>query len=301
VTPLLEQRTGGPERRFEDGFDRSRTLRGLSVTSDEAYLYIRLDVDRLDSDGDGAADWGKTAYLIGIDTYDGRRGDHRLPITEAASSPAGLEFCVVLDGRDTSRLLVDAPYDPQTNRHRRPYGSVENDDGRFVEMRVETNRRRIGRDGAVYPAQQSSRSPLVHASMDPADPDHSTLADWHAGIAANLIEIRLAWGLLNVTDPSSRCVLHDDPRDLRKIGCVETEGFRFYAAAVKPAGAPGAAAPLSARLADRLPRGDLKAASDLPMYTWKGWEQPEWRLETKESWHILKSALQALPKAGTAP
>ena len=47
--------------------------------------------------------------------------------------------------------------------------------GRFVEMKVETNRRRIGRDGTVYPARQSSRSPLLHASMDPRDRDYKQL------------------------------------------------------------------------------------------------------------------------------
>src|SRR4030095_10117086 len=127
--------------------DRSRTLRGLSVTSDEAYLYIRLDVDSLDADGDGDPDWGEVVYLIGIDTYDVRRGDHRLPITEKTGSPAGLEFVVLLAGKDSSRLPVATPYDTQANRHQRPYASKENADGRFMEMRVETNRRRVGRDG----------------------------------------------------------------------------------------------------------------------------------------------------------
>jgi len=62
VPPLFTRRAGGPEHPFKDGYDRARTLRGLTVTSDEAYLYIRLDVDRLDADGDGSPDWGKVAY-----------------------------------------------------------------------------------------------------------------------------------------------------------------------------------------------------------------------------------------------
>src|SRR5207249_8132649 len=138
--------------------------------------------------------------------------------------------------------------------------------GRFMEIKVQTNRRRVGRDGTVYPPQQSNRSRLVHASMDPRDPDRSTLADWRAGVGANLIEIRLAWGLLNVTDPSSRCVLHDDPGNLRKVGCIETAGFRFYAVAVKPGGTPFGPTPFEARLADRLPRGDLAQPAALPLY-----------------------------------
>jgi len=168
-------------------------------------------------------------------------------------------------------------------------------------MRVETNRRRIGRDGTVYPARQSSRSPLLHASMDRRDRDYSTLADWRAGVAANLIEIRLAWGLLNVTDPSSRCVLHDDPENLHKVGCMETAGFRFYAAAVKPGDTAGGTAPFDARLADRLPRGDLAKPSGLPMYTWRGWDQPSSRIERKETWSILKRAFESLPKRNPTP
>jgi hypothetical protein len=137
--------------------------------------------------------------------------------------------------------------------------------------------------------------------MDPRDRDYSTLADWRAGVAANLIEIRLAWGLLNVTDPSSRCILHDDPGNLRKVGCIETAGFRFYAVAVKPGGTPFGPTPFDARLADRLPRGDLAKPSDLPMYTWRGWDQPASRIEKKETWLILKRAFESLPKRNPAP
>ena len=300
VPPLVTRREGGPEHPFKDGYDRARTLRGLAVASDEAYLYVRLDVDRLDADGDGAPDWGKVVYVIGIDTYDARRGDHRLPISDRTASPAGLEFCVILDGRDTSRLLVDQPYDIGTHRHQRPYGSVENSDGRFMEIKVETNRRRFGRDGTVYAPLLWNRSPLRHGSMDPRDPDRSTLADWRVGVAANAIELRIGWGLLNVTDPSSRRVLHDDPGDLKKVGSVETEGLRFYVAAVKPVGPAGGATPIEARLADRLPPGDLSRPSDLPMYTWSKWDRPSYHLEKKESWGILKKALAALPAHAVA-
>jgi hypothetical protein len=51
--------------------------------------YLRLDVVRLDADGNGEPDWGEVAYLVGIDTYDARRGDHRMPVGETLRSPAG--------------------------------------------------------------------------------------------------------------------------------------------------------------------------------------------------------------------
>jgi len=71
-------------------------------------------------------------------------------------------------------------------------------------------------------------------------------------------------------------------------------------AAVKPAGPAGGATPIDARLADRLPARELALPSDLPIYTWRKWEQPTYHLEKKESWGILKKALAALPAHGAA-
>jgi tetratricopeptide (TPR) repeat protein len=297
--PLAAKAPGGPLRRFDDGHDAARTLRGLWAAADEAYLYLRLDVERLDADGDGRPDWDEAWYLIGIDTYDAERGDRRLPLAEKTASPAGLEFCVVLDGAGTARLLVDPPYDVQGTR-RRPYGSAANDDGRFVPLVVETNRRRLGRDGTVYREQHHDRSPLVHGSLDRDDADHTTLADWRAGAASGTIEIRLGWGLLNVADPSSRRVVHDDPKDLRRVGTVATPGFRFIAAAVKPDGPPGGATPVRGRLADLLP-ADAARAADLPLFTWPAWERPSYRIERKEGWPILEAAFRAIPTHPVGP
>src|SRR5256886_16182632 len=59
----------------------------------------------------------------------------------------------------------------------------------------------------------------------------STLADWYVDRAAGLVELRIAWGLLNVTDPSSRHVMVR----YRRNGTFETavtDGFRFDVAAL---------------------------------------------------------------------
>ncbi|MGH9797374.1 MAG: tetratricopeptide repeat protein [Candidatus Polarisedimenticolia bacterium] len=300
MKPLLRRSAGGPMRRLDDGHDDVRTLRGLWAAHDEAYLYLRLDVERLDADGDGRPDWKDAWYLIGIDTYDARRGDHRLPIDGNAVSPAGFEFCVVLDGETTARLLVDQTYHVHGSK-RRPYRSAENADGRYVPIRVRPNRGRLGRDGTLYPPRYHDRSPLAHGSTDRRDPDYSSLADWRAGAAEGIIEIRLGWALLNVADPSSRRVVWDDPDDLRLIGTAETPGFRFQAAAVRPGVAPGADTPFRARLADLLPALDAPRIGDLPSYGWPGWDRPSYRIERKDGWAILKEAFGSVPARGEAP
>ncbi|MEW5918688.1 MAG: tetratricopeptide repeat protein, partial [Gemmatimonadota bacterium] len=73
-------------------------LRSFSVRSDEAYLYLRLDVGRID--------WTQANYLVGIDTYRADLGDKRLPYTGTIAQ-SGFEFVLELRGRENSRLLVD--------------------------------------------------------------------------------------------------------------------------------------------------------------------------------------------------
>ena len=75
-----------------DGPGGFRHLRGFRVTSDEAYLYLRLDLDP----GGGPPDWDRTRYWIGIDTYEADRGDHRFPRPVDVTTPAGMEFLVQL-------------------------------------------------------------------------------------------------------------------------------------------------------------------------------------------------------------
>src|SRR2546423_1683782 len=78
-------------------------LKSLRIANDEAYVYLRLDVGRVD--------WPHAHYQIGIDTYKRELGDTRLPIT-GSHAPAGLEFVLELGGPKDSQLFVDHPYNP---------------------------------------------------------------------------------------------------------------------------------------------------------------------------------------------
>src|SRR6185503_8499707 len=58
-------------------------IKSLRIAHDEAYVYLRLDVGRID--------WARAHYQIGIDTYRRNLGDTRLPNT-GTRAPVGLEF-----------------------------------------------------------------------------------------------------------------------------------------------------------------------------------------------------------------
>jgi tetratricopeptide (TPR) repeat protein len=261
-----------------------RHLRGFRVASDEAYLYLRLDLDP----GQGPVSWSGSQYWVGIDTYDAARGEHRFPPPVDVTTPAGMEFLIEFSGPD-SRILVDRPYDLFTNRNRRPYRSVEGHGGDFMEIQVYTNRDRYGRDGTYYPAQGYSRSPLRRGSMDPASPDYDTLSDWIDAPDGSFLEARIAWGLLNVTDPSSHQVVHEDAPRTGPVATRRTDGFRFFVLGLEGGGT-------RLKVVDRFPRTGRPSLSDFPVYRWDGWKEPRYHLVLKDSYEILKQALKAIPE-----
>ena len=260
-------------------------LRGLRVAHDEAYIYLRLDV--------GAVDWSRARYAIGIDTHGADLGDATLPYT-GSRSPVGLEFIVDLRGPANSRVLVDSPYNlyrsgkirgsspPATQQiYNRPFRSLANADGRYDTLVVVTNRRRIGRDGTVYPERGYDRNLLLHARQG-----ETTLADWYADSTSGTIEIRIPWGMLHVLDPSSRLVLRGLNGDARRgtPAGVATDGFRFVVESYDPS-APG-----SGR-GERLPRG-----SGLPpLWVWPTWETPRWYEEVKPLFEAMRETFGKLP------
>lgn len=261
-------------------------LRGLRVAHDPAYVYLRIDVDSID--------WARGRYLVGIDTYDASRGDRRLPHGGAAA-PTGLEFALDLRGPADSRLLVDRPYNPYAREllpgatpptwesvYHPPFQSVANDDGSYDTLFVAVNRRRFGRDGQVFPEQRIERNLLRHARQQ-----QSTLADWYADPSRGVIEIRVPWGMLHVLDPSSRQVLHGRADSPYPSG-IATDGFRFVVQSYDPAdpGRPGGL----------LPRAGRDAALAMPpLWSWPGWEEPQWHEERKPLFDSMRKAFGDIP------
>ncbi len=263
-------------------------LDALRVHHDEAYVYLRLDV--------GAVDWTRARYLIGIDTHDAARGDARLPYTGTAS-PSGLEFVLDLHGPEGSQLLVDSPYNlyrelpirgsapPVTQAvYNRPFRSAANTDGRYDTLLVTPNRRRLGRDGTVFPAQRIARNRLLHASER-----ETTLADWY-GVATGTIEVRLPWGMLHVTDPSSRQVL-SGRKGAKDPESITTDGFRFVVESFDPR-VPVGTSPVSS---DRLPRGNPAPFAALPRWSWPTWEVPRWHAELKPAFEAMRATFSRIP------
>jgi tetratricopeptide (TPR) repeat protein len=225
----------------------------LRVGSDEAFLYIGID---------GASLAGRTRWMIGIDTWRRDRGQFRLPGVPGRL-PIGLEFAAFLNDSADAQLRVAPTYNPYIGpRPGMPPTGLDEfynpaatadarlENGIFDTMFLTTNRFRIARTGRTYPARGVNRGRLRYGRAAT-----STLADWYEDREAGMIELRIPWGLLNVTDPSSRTVLASVTA-AGPFATTTTDGFRLVAFALAPDGRVLA---------------DLHPAAT---FTWPTWEAP---------------------------
>jgi len=260
-------------------------LKSLRVAQDEAYVYLRLDV--------GKIDWARGHYQIGIDTYRRNLGDTRLPHT-GSRSPTGLEFVLDIGGPNATELLVDHPYNPykpvlipgskppaMQYVYTHPLLTVANDAAQWDSVVVVPNRRRIGRSGQIYPAISYNRNRLLYSAQS-----QSSLGDWFSNPASGVIEVRLPWGMLQVVDPSTRSVLFGNTARGEAIGAT-TDGFRFVVESYDPANPQSGA--------DHLPRGTSAGFADPPTWTWPTWEVPQWHAELKPLFGAMQRTFAAIP------
>ncbi|HEX4560774.1 MAG TPA: tetratricopeptide repeat protein [Gemmatimonadales bacterium] len=222
----------------------------LRVGSDAAYLYLAIEGPPPDS----------ARYVLGVDTYGRNRGQFLLPGLKTPDS-IGYEFALTL-ADSAGRMWVAPWYSPYLvpNPGMGPtaldafyqYGARVTETSRtgvWDSMWVTSNRWRIGRDGQTFSAAGTDRGRL-RLGTEAA----STLSDWYVDRNEGLIEVRIPWGLLNVTDPSSRRVL---TRISTHLGFETdtTSGFRFGLARLSASGE-----------ADHLAPGTA--------YRWPAWEVP---------------------------
>lgn len=272
--------------RLDDGADSQRTLTGLSVTHDAAFLSLRLEFDSL-SDPVG---WSQMNAVIAIG-HTGR-GNTRLPFgTEAAVSPT--DFIVHLAGPDRSRLRVDAYYDAFAREHGGPAGLSLNeyqtrDSGRFQPSRMVINRGyTVPPTGERVPFEAVETGKLRFGNGNPNADAYDSLADVFVDPTSDVIEIRLPWLLLNVADPSSRLAL----ANIWEGDVAQFESFNSISLAAgtyKPrSDATAQPIPGATNLTHALPSvadGSLTTGE----YSWETWTEPNYEERRKESYWIIQ-------------
>jgi hypothetical protein len=169
--------------------------------------------------------------------------------------------------------------------HRRPVVTQTRSDGRFDSLFVITNRARFGRDGKFYPASGYDRGRLVYGTEK-----SSTLADWYLDERAGLLQLRVPWDLLNVTDPSTRTLLFDR-RTSGDFGTASAANFHVGAVVYRKGAAP--------RVVGALPdlREGVWPARAFAPWRWSGWTEPRYHSRLKPVYDSLRLLWQGAETA----
>ena len=273
------------EKVFETIPSGSAAPGSLRAHFDESYLYLTALFPELPP---GPFPWDSLGVMIAIDTWLPGRGQHLLP-DSLVTSETGFEFLLDLRSPDDAELRVVPEYNPyggapDTSQddlgrfYQRPVTIVDRNDGVFDSLYVGVNRARYGRDGTFYPARGVNRGRL-RSGKDSA----STLSDWYYDERSGMLQVRLAWGLLNVTDPSTRTILYEITAG-ESFGTVTAAGFRFGILTYRD----GPRRTLVGALPEVV--GSRWTADSFRSWEWPPWKTPTWHSRLKPVYGAMRTA-----------
>ena len=292
---LLAYESGGrPQDRLKKMWANPRPskkpggLRSISACSDIAFLYIGLEVNGARDMAPGGR--GELAVFVGVSTLGRDHGTTRLPVQGVPDLPVGAEFFMTLD-RSGSSFLCRPDYSRANSR----FSAAPSTDATFEPVVYLTNRRQVADDGTVYGEVSTNQSTFRYGDFNRGSRKFNSLGNWYVDEGRQLLVVRIPWGLLNVSDPSSNRVILDDSTDLPPgpagmrllpedtLETVRTPGFEFYVATS-----------VAGRLADLAPtRPPGTSFVRAKAYNWRGWESPSYVEALKSGYSILRATYGA--------
>ncbi|MGG4406756.1 hypothetical protein ABEP13_13325 [Geobacillus stearothermophilus] len=250
--------------------------RALYVTSDEGYLYVRLDSGRITD---------RTTVYMAFDTIP-NQGQSLLPGLSGVRT-AGIDFALVIHGEQSARLLVDSYYDTfyfhyGKELHMMPAAPYANrkDNGVYHPIRLTLNKKLEEVRGKAVPFDSYETGVLRFGTANPDDEAYDSLTDISVSRDGDMYEIRLPWALLNVTDPSRREVMGDMWSKGGLKSRVIVEGIRL--GLYVEDGDDSFSFPAM--------NGNVLPAARFYEYTWPVWEAPRYHERLKQSYEVMKEA-----------
>jgi peptidoglycan/xylan/chitin deacetylase (PgdA/CDA1 family) len=238
----------------------------IECDADASYFYIVAHLPSFD--------FSKNKFHIALDTYDKKKGDHQLPFLKEEIAN-GIEFLLDFNDTANAKILVDDQYSVYTDIYNAPvpvYGSKENNNGKFIEEFLLANRGKISLLGDTIKPIVHNRSRLIFGNNSKPE---SSNADWFWNNKTKNLEIRLTWHLINVSDPSQRYVLDDQP-GTPDIEYTQTPGITLIGYETTK---------------------NEKILNEVTQFcTWEPWEKPSYQCRLKPIYYGLQKCFENLPK-----
>lgn len=250
----------------------------VRAAADASYFYLLAYLPDVDLK--------KHKIFFAFDTYSKQKGSHKLPFLSKKLSN-GIEFLIDISSKSQAEILVNKPYAVYTNvliDSIPSYASQANNNALFVPQELITNRQKITIFGDTIPPVILNRSHLQHGKSN--DP-HFSNANWYWNEKNHILELRLSWHLLNVSDPSSRSVL-DDVAGTADIESSRTKGFHIFTYITDK---------------KQIPITKKETPYAQLFYKWDTWETPEYETRLKPIYDTLSLLFTKLdlPKEISTP
>lgn len=274
-----------------DKFDQERNIKQWFVTSDERYVYFRLDFEK----DNESFDWSKIGAMILLDTIPDQ-GQHSLPGSSGLKSEAGIDFVIDLKGPNKSRIVVDSYYDPFYYQ----YGKINNflpkvdsvdkiNNGLFHKTILALNRPMdvIDRDKTYHvPFESYETGQLKFGNGNPNHIKFDSMTDISYNKKNHIVEVRIPWQLLNVKDPSK----HEIIGDIWENGLdssIEIPGIKMAIVTYRPDTHDLLGSRFLSYSTATIEDNELKA-HDMFEYQWNDWHDPTYHERLKKSYFIMQ-------------
>ena len=237
----------------------------LYVKSDEKYVYLMANMDQFD--------FNKDTLAIPIDTIDGQGnkvGSNHLEFSRPA------DFVILINGRQNSRIVVDAYYDAFQYMYGKQLGMIKinplfenKGSGIFNrEYLCLSKEMLLPQDKTTIPFSKYETGLLTYGNANPKDSNFDSLSDFC--VKDNKVEIRVPWQMLNVMDPSTRSIM-DDIYLNKGFVSRKVDGIYFGAGLT-----------------------DQNETIDMDFYSWETWLEPTYHERLKASYYILQNAFDRI-------
>ncbi|MBN8210231.1 hypothetical protein JI666_15875 [Bacillus sp. NTK071] len=270
---------------YQSGSDEN--FKSLSMTSDEKYIYFRLDYKnmskkRLEKD--------KTMLLF--DTISGQ-GSKELSKDPELKTSSGIDFILNLAGENQSRLTVQSHYDSYYYQYgedlelitKQEYAK-EKDNDIFHPIRLALNKElTIPSQDKTLPFDFYETGLLTYGNANPESEEYNSLSDFI--VKDNSIEIRLPWALFNVKDPSTKEIMGDMWKKGIKAS-KKVEGFKvavvMYEGDIEPSDIT------ITSISETAPemKNNLLPVSQFYKFDWEKWIEPDYHERLKQSYYIMQ-------------
>ena len=222
-----------------DTYDKDREIRSVQVGSDEAYLYLSLNLACLDCVGarhDGKTHFDQAPFAIAINTLPRQVGLRTLPFG-GVQPVSGANFLLYLGDGGQSRLLVADNYNPYEVAARSDYPNEQ-----VLHYRHNFEARSASSGNFIeFPMANGESPSIFHYGVgNPASKDYSSTGEWYADVPRSTIFVRIPWGKLLIVDPSRMNAFYRYS-DKQGIGVVASAGITLSVYALKANGSPGMA------------------------------------------------------------